>query len=302
MKTSAKMGEARRLGATIAGDFGIYAVLALAAVSMLLPFVHELAKSLSHPDAANRGLVALVPQDVTAANYAYFLRQEFTPLWRSYLNSVFLLAVGTSWNVVFTMLYAYPLSRPKGTFKAAGFCNWLIVFSIIFLPPMIPYFLAVRSYGIMDTLWVIVIAHTVSPFNAIIVRTFLKSLPEELFESARMDGAGDVRQAFQIAFPLSLPVIATIIVYTSVLMWNMYMHALLFIRDATKMPLQVVVRNILSRSVDMVMNESPEYDAFRNSASTKSALLILSILPMLIMYPFLQKYFAKGALVGSVKS
>lgn len=299
---SKKVRDARRLGATRAGDAAIHGLLALIALSMLLPFAHEIAKSLSHPGVANRGLVAFWPKEFTTANYGYFLRREFEPLWRSYLNSVFLLAVGTTWNVVFTMLYAYPLSRPKGAFRAAGFCNWLILFSIIFLPPMIPYFLAVRTYGLMDTLWVIIIAHTVSPFNAVIVRTFLKNLPEELFESARMDGAGDLRQAFQIAFPLSLPVIATIIVYTSVLMWNMYLHALLFIRDATKMPLQVIVRNILSRSIDMVMNESPEFDAFRNAASTKSALVILSILPMLIMYPFLQKYFAKGALVGSVKS
>jgi putative aldouronate transport system permease protein len=195
---------------------------------------------------------------------------------------------------------AYSMSKSHEAFRAGRALTLLVIFGIVFFPPMIPYFLTVRSYGLMNTRWVIILAHTIGPFNLLIVRTYFRNLPQELFDAAEIDGASEFRQAFQIAFVLSKPALATISIYTAVLLWNIYLHSLLFIRDPQLTPLQPVVRSLLATSEDTGA-VTMEFNPFRNAQSAKSALVLISIVPIAVVYPFLQRHFTKGALLGSVK-
>ena len=295
------LSDARRMGASTGGQLLIVLVLGLFGLAMLLPFVNEIAKSFSHPDLVKRGLVSLWPKGFTLGNYRHYLNPEFDGLWRAFYNSIFITSIGTVWSVFFTACMAYSMSKPVSVFRAGPALSVLIVFAIVFFPPMIPYFLTVRSYGLMNTRWVIILAHTVGPFYLIIVRTFFRGLPQDLFDAAEIDGAGDFRQALQIAFPLAKPALATIAIYSAVLLWNIYLHSLLFIRDPGLMPLQPVVRSLMASTGDTGA-VTLTYNPFRNSESAKSALVIISILPIAMVYPLLQKHFTKGALLGSVKS
>lgn len=293
--------QARKMGASVPGQIAVVTVLALYALVIVLPFVNEIAKSLSDPEIVKRGLVRFWPQGFTFGNYAYYLDPEFTGLWRAFANTIYITSIGTVWSVFFTACMAYPMSKPRHIFSAGPVLSVLIVFAIVFFPPLIPYFLTVRGYGLMNTRFVIILAHTIGPFYLIIMRTFFRNLPQELFDAAEIDGAGDFRQAIQIAFPLAKPAMATIAIYTAVLLWNIYLHSLLFIRDASLMPLQPVVRSLLASGGDTGAI-SLVYNPFRNAESTKSALVLISIAPIALVYPLLQRHFTKGALLGSVKS
>jgi putative aldouronate transport system permease protein len=270
---------------------------------MLLPFVHELAKSLSYPSRVNDGSVTFVPQQPTWGNYLHFTDPTYVFLWRSFLNTTFLTVVGTLWSVFFTALMAYPMSRPRTEFRIGPGLMILVVFTIIFFPPVIPYFLAVRAYGLMDSLWAIIFAHTVMPFHLILVVSYYRGIPEAMFDSCRIDGANDLRIVWQVAMPLSKPVLATIAVYTAVILWNILFHALLFIRNPKLMPLQPMVRAILQESTQFIGDARMQrIDPFYRSESSYSALVLMTTIPIIVVYPFLQKYFIKGALLGALKS
>ena len=296
-----EMRDARKMGASVLGQSSIILFLALFGLIMLLPFVNEIAKSFSDPEIVKRGLVSFWPKGFTLGNYRYYLDPEFRGLWRAFYNTIYITSIGTVWSVFFTACMAYSMSKPASIFRAGPALSLLIVFAIVFFPPMIPYFLAVRSYGLMNTRWVIILAHTIGPFYLIIVRTFFRNLPQDIFDAADIDGASDFRQALQIAFPLAKPALATIAIYMAVLLWNIYLHSLLFIRDPSLMPLQPVVRSLVAGSQD-TGEVTLQYNPFRNSESAKSALVIISILPIMMVYPIMQKHFTKGALLGSVKS
>jgi ABC-type glycerol-3-phosphate transport system permease component len=305
MQTTTKRrrrSQYQKLGGTLTGTIIVHVILVVVGLLMLLPFVHELAKSFSFPTRVMAGQVVFWPKDFTFGNYGYFIDPAYKNLWRSFLNTAYLTVVGTVWSVFFTALVAFPLSRPRSEFRLGPAMMGLVVFSIIFFPPLIPYFLVVKSYGLMDTLWAIILAHTIGPFNLILVITYYRGLPEDLFDSCRIDGGTDLRLAWQIAIPLSKPVLATISVYTAVLLWNIFLHALLFIRDPKIMPLQPIVRSILNRSTDSLANQSLTFNPFESAESTKSAVILLSTFPIIAVYPFLQRYFVKGALLGALKS
>ncbi len=301
-KKPLKKNKYQKLGGSPYWTAGIYFILTLTGLLMLLPFIHEIAKSFSYPTEVTRGAVVFVPKKPTFGNYLYFMDPAYKNLWRSFLNTIFLTVVGTLWSVFFTAVMAYPLSRPKREFKLGPVLMGLVIFSIIFFPPLIPYFLVVRSYGLMDSLWAIIFCHTIQPFNLILVMNYYKGLPEDLFDSCRIDGGSDYRLVWQVALPLSKPVLATISVYTSVLLWNIFLHALLFIRSPEIMPLQPIVRSILMRSMDSKINQSFTFNPYESAASTKSAIIMISTVPIIIVYPFLQRYFVKGALIGALKA
>jgi len=294
--------QGRRIGVSPTANVLIYAALAFVGISMLLPFIHILAKSLSFPTRVQNAEVTFWPKDFTFGNYTYFFDERYKSLWRAFLISTYVTVVGTTWSVFFTALMAFPLSRPRHEFRIGPGVMIIVIFSIVFFPPMIPYFLAVKSYGLMDSLWAIILAHTIGPFNLILVINYYRGLPEDLFDSCRMDGGNDLRLVWQIAMPLSKPVLATIGVYTAVLLWNIFLHALLFIRNPKIMPLQPIVRSILLQSMDAKILNTMKFDPFDTSESTKSAVVLLSTIPIVIVYPFLQRYFVKGALLGALKS
>lgn len=295
------MKRRHQFGATRGETIFVYSVMALVMAAMLLPFVHEIAKSFSHPTAVEAGRVILAPVGFTFGNYRYYGKAEYAPLLRAFVNNVLITAIGTSWSVLFTALTAFPVSRPKRDFLLGPFIMSVVVASIVFAPPMIPYFLAIRTYGLMDSWGALILTHTVLSFNMILTVSYFRGLPEELFEACRIDGGGDWRQTFAIALPLSKPILATIGVYTAVLFWNMYLHPLLFIRSQGLQPLQPFVRSILADSAETA-GAVLKFDVFSNAQSTKSALILLTTAPIVAVYPFLQKHFVKGSLSGALKA
>lgn len=297
------LSQEARLGATKTGIFFVTAAMGTITLLVLLPFMHEIAKSFSMPTAVDAGKVFLWPVEPTLGNYLHFFKPEYKALLQGFLNNVLITTLGTLWSVSFTALTAFPISRPKREFIPGPALMGLFLFCIVFAPPMIPYFLTIRAYGLMDSWWALFLPHTVMAFNLILTVSYLRGLPEEMFEACRMDGGNDGHLAFRIAFPLAQPILATIAVYTAVMFWNIYLHPILFIRNPDLTPLQPVLRSFLAESVGVQRFESDAArDIFANTQSAASALVLLSIIPVALVYPLLQKYFLKGSLEGAIKS
>jgi len=286
-------------GGTAISGLLIYLMLILIALAMVLPFIHELAKSFSYPSEVDAGRVSLWPRKPTLGNYYYYYRKHFVPLSRSFGITIYITGFGTLWSIYMTTLMAYPLSRSRKEFKFGPVAMGIAIFSIIMFPPIIPYFLAIRSYGLMDTLWSIIITHTIVPFHLILLVAFFRQLPEDLFDSCRIDGGSDWRILFQIVLPLSKAVLATVAIFTAIILWNIFLHPLLFINNPKKFPLQIFLRSIFQGGAD------PEVllqrDPFDNTESIKSALVILTTIPIVLVYPLLQKHFIKGMMLGALK-
>lgn len=292
-----------RLGATRTGSFLVTAAMGAITLMVLLPFVHEIAKSFSMPTAVDAGKVFLWPVEPTFGNYLHYFKPEYKALLRGFVNNILITTLGTLWSVAFTALTAFPISRPKREFIPGPALMGLFLFCIVFAPPMIPYFLTIRAYGLMDSWWALFFPHTVMSFNLILAVSYLRGLPEELFDACRIDGGNDGHLAFRVAFPLAQPILATIAVYTAVMFWNIYLHPILFIRNPDLTPLQPVLRSFLAESVGVQRFESgAARDIFANTQSSASALVLLSIVPVALIYPLMQKHFLKGSLEGAIKS
>lgn len=289
----------RRRGGTTFGSFLIYLVLVLIALGMVLPFVHELAKSFSYPSEVDAGRVSLWPRKATLGNYYYYYRKHFIPLLRSFGITIYITGFGTVWSIFMTALMAYPLSRSKTEFRLGPIAMGIAIFSIIMFPPLIPYFLTIKSYGLMDTLWSMILTHTIVPFHLILLVTFFRQLPEDIFDSCRIDGGNDWRIFFQIVLPLSKAALATVAIFTAIILWNIFLHPLLFINNPKKFPLQIFLRSIFQGGADPEV--LLERDPFDNTESIKSSLVILTTLPIVLIYPLLQKHFIKGIMLGALK-
>ncbi|OUS77199.1 ABC transporter permease [Paenibacillus sp. MY03] len=270
-------------------------ILGLISIVMLIPFVKVLATSFSGPHAVGAGQVYLWPVQFTWASWKYILGLE--PLWSSFFITLFATVAGTFLSLLITALFAYPLS--KNEFKLAKILMFMIVITMIFRYPIIPYFLSLRSYGLYNSIWVLIIPYTVTAFNLIIMRTFFKGLPKELEEAAQMEGCGYFQLLFRIVLPSSQAVIATLGIFYAVGIWNQFMIPLLFIEDQSLYPLQLKLREYIV-NVDMEAGGFGEILPYSNE-TLRSATIIFATIPILLVYPFLQKYFVKGAMLGSVK-
>ncbi len=278
-----------------------YVILGLFALLALAPFVHVLAQSFSSHHAITSGKVSLWPVEFTLESYSRVLNeQEFL---NSFKISVLRTVVGTVVNVILTCLLAYPLS--KAYIKGRSTIMFLIVFSMMFGGGMIPTFLVVKGTGLLNTFWAFVIPGAISAFNVIIIRNFFQSVPAELEESAKIDGGSNLGILFRIVIPLSMPAIATITLFHAVGHWNAFFDTVLYVTNRKLFPLQVYLRELIMFNSSGIDNNSG-YSANMDSTllaleSIKAAALIASTIPILIVYPFLQKYFVKGIMLGSVK-
>lgn len=274
-------------------------VLIVLSILMLYPLVNTVAISLSSGVAAESGRVTIWPIDFQLAGWEYIARDS--SLHRAFLNSVYVTVVGTFASLVFTALFAYPLS--KKYFRLRRILSLLVVFTMIFRYPLIPYFLALRSYGLMNNLNVLIYAHLLTAYNLIIMRTFFQNLPDELEESAVIDGANHLQILARIVVPLSKPVFATLGLFFAVAYWNLFLHPMLFLTDSDLMPIQVRLRQFIARSAavetESTMGAAGKADL--NRRTIEAAVIIFGTLPILMVYPFLQKHFVKGALLGSIK-
>ena len=284
------------LGEKIFDIFNIV-LLTLLGAATLLPFLHVVAKSMSSQTAVSLGEVTFIPRGIQFGTFQYVLNQA--QFLNSFRNSVIIAVAGTVMGLILTVMAAYPLSKPQ--LKGRKFFMMCYVFIMLFSGGIIPNFLLYKTLGLLNTIWALIIPGLVSVFNILLVKTFFEQLPESVEESARMDGASNFKILFRIVLPMALPVLAAVGLFFAVHYWNSYFAAVLYITKPSLKPLQQFLYELISQSVtesgnidiDRAMNSDPE--------SIRAATIILSTLPILCLYPFLQKYFVKGITIGSVK-
>lgn len=274
-----------------------YIMLLLIAFITLYPMYYIFIVSISSGDFISRGLVNFIPRGITWE--AYKLVFENKDIWRSYLNTITYTGVGTLINVMVTALCAFPLSRKD--FYGRSFFTVLITITMFISGGLIPLYLVVNQLHLTNTIWAIVLPPAVSTYNMIIMRTFFSNVPFSLQESAYLDGANDLHIFFKIILPLSTPIIATLTLFYAVAHWNSFFPALIYLNEKSKYPVQIILRDIV------VAGEFSEQGGdITNSMNIvavnfKYAAIIIAVVPILVVYPFLQKYFAKGVMVGAVK-
>lgn len=280
----------------LGGAINMLILLALAVV-MIYPFWYVLIYALSDSDAVAAGGLLWWPKGFTLDNIKAVIRSS--TFITSALNSVWIVIVGTTLSVLTTSCLAYPLARKV---QGAGVINFMIYFTMLFSGGMLPTYYIVRETGLLDSLWSLIIPCMITPFNVFITRTFFAQLPNELIESARIDGASEIRVFTQIAMPLSKPIFATITLFYAVGYWNRFTNAVLYIRSAEKRPLQLLLKELIATTSSELYEEiGLNMGAVTSSQSIKMATVIVVALPIILIYPFLQKYFVKGVMLGSVK-
>ncbi|EHB50147.1 carbohydrate ABC transporter permease [Paenibacillus lactis] len=263
----------------------------------LYPFIYMLAVSLSDSAAIASGTVWLWPKGFNLDMYRYVF--EDGRVLKGYQNTFIYVVLGTAISLMVTALGAYSLSKTKMVMGKP--ILMMIVFTMFFNGGMIPTFLVVKELGFVNTVWGMVLPGAVGTWNLLIMRTFFMGMPQELEESGKIDGLSEVGIFFRIVLPLSKPVLATIGLYYAVGMWNNFMGPLLYLRDADLQPLQVILRNIVL-SGQFTGTDGPVVgDIVVVEDGLKFATIMVSTVPILLVYPFIQKYFVKGALIGSVK-
>lgn len=272
--------------------------LSLFALITTLPFIHVIASSFASERLVASTDFLLFPTQFSLKAYRYILSTDALPT--SMGVSIFVTVAGTAINLLMTSLMAYALSRKTLHFRKT--IMFLIVFTLIFQGGLIPDYLVVKELGLLDSYWALLLPRAMIPLYLIILINFFKQLPESLEESAKMDGCGDLRMLFIIVIPLSLPALASLTLFYAVMHWNTYMHAILYISDSTKWPVQVLLRQIVLVSQSgFVEQGAVEGEASIPPDTVRMAVITVATFPILLVYPFLQKYFAKGILLGSVK-
>jgi putative aldouronate transport system permease protein len=266
------------------------------------PMFFVLIASISNPDYITLGRVVFWPRGLNFRGYERVLQE--TAVWVAYRNTIYYTLLGTSINVFVTVTGGYALSRKdlpgRSVFMA------FLVFTMFFSGGMIPTFLLVRSLGMLNTVWAMVLPNAVSVFNVILCRTFFAStIPDEMLEAARMDGCGNLKFFALVAVPLSMALVAVMVLFYAVGHWNSFFNALIYLTDSSMFPLQLVLRQILLAATvaaqDVTGDPTEFLEAQRLAALLRYAVIVVSILPVMVWYPFVQKYFVKGVMIGSVK-
>ncbi len=275
-------------------------VMTLLLLAVVYPLIYMLSASFSSPGAVSTGRVVLWPVEPTLRGYAAVF--SYKPVFIGYRNTLFYTAVGTALNVAVTLMAAYPLARRD--LVGRGILMKLFTFTMVFSGGMIPTYLLVGALGLVNTVWSQLIPGMISVYNMIIARTFISEIPGELLEAAKIDGCSDLRFFMEMVIPLSKAVIAVLALYYAVSHWNTYFKAFLYLSNQQLFPLQLFLRQILvMNSVDSDLLMDPEMqEAIQGMRELlKYALIVVSTVPILCVYPFVQRYFIKGVMIGSVK-
>ncbi|SFS65329.1 carbohydrate ABC transporter permease [Paenibacillus sp. BC26] len=275
-------------------DTVVFVILLACGLAAIFPLLYVLSVSLTpFSEVLRNGGFILVPRSITFDAYRKLIMESNIP--RAFGVTVLITVIGTILNMIITALMAYPLSRKQ--LPGRNFFLMMVVFTLLFSGGIIPTYLVVKSIGLLDSIWAMILPNLVWSFNVLIMKSFYESLPEELFESARMDGAKEFRILLQIVVPLSVPVTLTIGLFYMVGHWNEFFQAIMYVTDRNLFPLQVVVREILIQTQQPLENA----DNMTPSETLQMASVILASLPIIMVYPFMQKHFTKGMLLGSVK-
>lgn len=274
-----------------------YILLSLLAISTVYPFLYVLSASFSSSDEVISGRVVLFPKALTLDAYKRVLSEN--NIWIAYANTVFYTVVGTAVSLLLTILGAYPLSKKRLIGRTT--IGFFIAFTMLFSAGMIPVYLNLKALGLINTRLALIIAFAVSTWLVIILRSFFQSIPEELEEAATMDGASDLQILWRIYLPLSKPAMAAITLFYAVGKWNSYFWAMVLLKDDNKLPLQVLLKKLI---VEMKPTEEMMRNVDMATFSEETiiyATIIVSIIPIVVVYPFIQKYFVKGVMIGSIK-
>ncbi|ACT04225.1 carbohydrate ABC transporter permease [Paenibacillus sp. JDR-2] len=281
-------------------DAVVYIIAAIIMIIVLYPLLFIVSASFSDPSKVLNGDVWLLPQGLNVEAYANILQND--KIWIGYGNSIMYTVIGTVINIIMTILAAYPLSRPDLPLRNGIMV--LITMTMFFSGGLIPTYLLVKDLGMVDTMWALIVPGAIATYNLIVMRTYFQnSIPWELQEAAHMDGCSNWRLLVSIILPLSKPILAVMVLFYAVGHWNSFFNALIYIRDEGKYPLQLVLREIL------LISQSAQTDGgsvglekqILLSESIKFAVIIVSSLPVLVMYPFVQRHFVKGVMIGSIK-
>lgn len=272
---------------------------------IIYPLIFVISASISDPQAVNTGKMWLWPVDVTFNGFVRVFQNA--AIWTGYKNTLIYTGVGICIHLFILLPAAYALSRKE--LMAKKLILWFILFTMLFNGGLVPTYLVVKGLGMLDTMWAIVIPGVIGAWSILVARTFFQqTIPDQLVEAAKIDGASDIYLFLKIVLPLSLPIIAVMALFHGVALWNQYFNALIYLSDESKYPLQLILRQILilnEVSADSAANAAGSAQSFADQVKTASlvkyAVIIVSALPLLIVYPFLQRYFVKGVLIGSVK-
>lgn len=279
------------------GDFMIILILSLFGVIILYPFYNTILISIVPQEDYVRSPFMLIPKRITWESYQFVLSSDL--LMHSTFVSAIATLVGTAYNMILTVLMAYAFTKP---IPGRNFFRFLVVFTMYFGGGLIPYYLLIRDVGLMDSFWVLVLPSVISVSYMLIISNYFSSLPKELIESASMDGASEMTILIRIILPLSLPILATFTLYYAVERWNEWWHGMLFLKDIDKWPLQLTLRKII-QDANFVSNQAmtgetrpPTY-----GEGVKMASIVVTMFPIMALYPFLQRYFITGLTLGAVK-
>lgn len=272
-------------------------LIALFTISTLYPFIYIAAVSFSDGSAATAGRVVFTPIDVTLDAYHYVLSDPL--FWTSYKNTFIYTFGGTAISLLIIIPGAYALSRPQ--LVGRRFWNLMVAFTMWFNAGLIPFFLNMRDLNLMDSYWGLIIAFAVNAFNIILLRNFFEAIPESFEEAARMDGANEFQVLRKVYVPLSKPALATIVLFCMVARWNGFFWAMVLLKDEGKIPLQVYLQQVIATLKDDEEFGGSLIQAAYSFETVTAAIMVCSIIPVLIFYPFIQKYFNKGILLGGVK-
>lgn len=282
--------------------FDVINALILLVVMLVVayPLIYAVSCSFSSPLMVVQSKVVLLPKNLTLIAYERVFNNQ--QILTGYKNTILYTLLGTAINVVLTTMTAYPLSRSD--FKARKYITFLFTFTMLFNGGLIPTFLIVKKLGLMNTVWALILPGAISSWNMFIMKNYFQtSIPGELYEAARIDGADNTRILFSLVLPLSMPIIAVMVLYYGVSHWNSYFSALVYIRDSDRYPLQLVMRNFFSGQ-DYVEQGGGGEDATQMlllNETMKYALIVIASVPMLVLYPLLQRFFVKGVMLGAIK-
>ena len=284
-------------------DIIIYVSLIFLMIIILYPIIYIFSVSVSSTTAYESGRVIFLPVEFNLEAYKIIFEAGTIP--RSFVNSVLYTVVYVVVSLLFTTTMAYPLSRSKDRVPFKGLISKIVIFTMFFNAGTIPNFILVKNLGLMNSMWSLILPIAVSTYNLVVMRSFFEGIPSSLEEAAFVDGANEIQIFFKIMLPLAKAALATVGLFYGVAMWNSWFTAMLYLQSESKYPLQLIIRHIVMQNqMQAELAAMGDTTAMENATSTealKYATLFLSILPMLAVYPFIQKYFVKGVMVGSVK-
>jgi putative aldouronate transport system permease protein len=282
------------------GDVMIVALILIAVAVTVLPFLYMICVSVSDPVSVAKGDVWVWPRGFSLRAYNLVIHTQ--GFWRSYFNTIWYTVIGTAVNVTLTVLAAYPLSRPKLFGRRT--VTWVILFTLFFTGGLIPTFILVGNLGMYNSRWALIFPTAVNAFLVIVARAFFQTIPDSLIEAAYLDGANDLRILWRIVLPLSRPILGVLTLFYAVWHWNDYFTPLVYLPNQNLQPLSLFITRVVVNDDQSVLNSGDIVNPYAQAAigtQEKYSLIILTILPIVLTYPWLMKHFIKGMLIGGIK-